>query len=440
MNLRLPISVLLVVAADHGVSPKILSVHSLPEALGTRHGVETQPGADAAQPQIRVPEPVSETPSDRLRRAVLALRWPVAVYAATRVLYLLIALVDHLWHGTSLGAEVSNWDGAWYLATTVLGYPTEALHIQNTLGFFPLYPLAIWGVAHVLSSSYVVAGLLISMIGGLIATVLIQRLADRWWGEQAGRRAVLFFCLFPGSIVFSMLYSEGLLIPLALGCLLALERKRWVLAGCLAGVATAVGPTAIPIIPACAVAALVELRRHGWRDPKARRALLAPALAPAGLIAFAAFLWSWTGTPFASYIAQHHGWRERTTLAALAHTGSHLFHEILKFHNLRHPGINLNYLAGLLGAVFLLWALVLIVRVTPRISPAAIVFTLGIGFLTVTSSMVPPNPRMLITAFPALMVVAYRLRGKAFVRLLTVSAVLLVAMSMVTYVGTGLRP
>ena len=384
-----------------------------------------------------LPEPARRAAARRARGAALAAD---RLCAHSRVLYLLIALVDKFWHHTSLAAEASNWDGAWYLALTVLGYPTHALHIQNTLGFFPLYPLTIWLTAHVLSSSYVLAGLLIAMIGGAVATVLVQRLATVWWGEQAGRRAVVFFCLFPGSIVFSMLYSEGLLIPLVLGCLLALERRRWLLAGCLAGVATAVGPTALPIIPACAVAAVLELRRRGWHDPEARKALLAPALAPAGLIAFAAFLWIWTGTPFASYIAQHHGWSERTTLAAMAHVASHLYHEIARFHSFHHPGINLNYVSGVLGALFLLWAWILIVRIKPRISPAAIVWTLGISFLILTSSMVPPNPRMLITAFPALMVVAYRLRGKAFNRLIAVSTVLLVAMSIVTYVGVSLRP
>ena len=49
----------------------------------------------------------------------------------------------------------------------------------------------------------------------------------------------MIFCLFPGSIVFSMVYAEGLLIPLAAGCILALQRRRWVMAGALAGLATA---------------------------------------------------------------------------------------------------------------------------------------------------------------------------------------------------------
>jgi hypothetical protein len=417
-----------------------LVVHSLPEALGTRPGVETQPGADAGQPPTERRPTVSDSRALPPGAALAALRWPLTVYAASRVLYLLIALADAVWHQTPLAAEASNWDGAWYIAVTVLGYPGHALHIQSTLGFFPLYPITIWFVGHALSSSYAFAGLVISIVGGAVATVLIQRLATLWWGEQAGRRAVLFFCLFPGSIVFSMVYSEGLLIPLVLGCLIALERKRWLMAGCLAGVASAVGPTALPIIPACAVAAGLELRRRGWHDREARKALLAPALAPAGLAAFALFLWFWTGTPFASYIAQHHGWSERTTLAAVPHIASHLGHEIAKFHSLHHPGINLNYVSGVLGTVFLLWSWGLIVRVKPRISAAAITWTLFLSFEILTSSMVPPNPRMLITAFPALMVVAYHLRGKAFNRLIGISTVLLVAMSLVTYVGTSLRP
>ncbi|HUO70232.1 MAG TPA: hypothetical protein VMU39_05610 [Solirubrobacteraceae bacterium] len=415
-------------------------MHLLPDAPGTRSGMQTQPGADAGQPTIDRRSTASAGLVGRLGAALAALRWPLTIYAATRVLYLLIALIDTVWHQTPLAAEASNWDGAWYIALTVLGYPGHALHIQSTLGFLPLYPLTIWVVGQVLSSSYAFAGLVISLVGGAVATVLIQRLATLWWGDQAGRRAVLFFCLFPGSIVFSMVYSEGLLLPLIAGCLIALERKRWLLAGCLAGVATAVGPTALPIIPACAVAAGLELRRAGWHDREARKALLAPALAPAGLVAFALFLWFWTGTPFASYIAQHHGWSERTTLAAIPHIASHLGHEIARFHTFRHPGINLNYVSGVIGTVFLLWAWSLIVRVKPRISAAAITWTLFLTFEIFTSSMVPPNPRMLITAFPALMVVAYHLRGKAFNRLLGVSTVLLVAMSLVTYVGTALRP
>jgi Gpi18-like mannosyltransferase len=249
---------------------------------------------------------------------------------------------------------------------------------------------------------------------------------------------VLLFCFFPGSVVFSMVYSEGVLIPLVAGCLLALERRRWLLAGILAAFATAVGPTAVAIIPACGVAALLELHRRGWRDLRALRALIAPVLAPLGIIAFGAFLWVWTGDPFASYYAQHHEWSEKfnplaiVTLIIRLVTESHFSGLFLH--------INLNFVSGLLGAVFLLIATALLVKTRPRISAAAFVWTFAVGFLAVTSENVPPNPRMLITAFPAVLVVAYRLKGKAFYWLMAGSVVLLLAMSSITYVGTALRP
>jgi|SRR5450755_414254 hypothetical protein len=371
----------------------------------------------------------------RLVAAMRRLRWAFAVYAASRLVYLVLALVDTRIHTWSLGRELSNWDGLWYLSVAAHGYGTHVSHIQSNLGFFPLYPLAMWLVAHLLSSSLLLAGVLVSTIGGFAATVLIQRLSAGWWGEGAGKRVVLFFCLFPGSIVFSMVYAEGMLIALVAGCLLALDRRRWVLAGLLAGLATGVGPQAFAIIPACALAAALEIRRRGWRDPQARRALAAPVLAPLGAVAFGAFLWARTGSPFAGFTAQRYGWDERTDPLALLHQETQLAHQITHSQH-----INLNDVAGLLGAVFLLIALVQLITTRPRVSPAAFAWVLGMGFLTVTSENVPPNPRMLIAAFPALAVVAYRLRGRAFHWLIAGSTVLLVAMSLMSFVGIELRP
>jgi Mannosyltransferase (PIG-V) len=378
--------------------------------------------------------------SPRLTGWWQSLRLPLVVYGVTRLLYLGIALFDTAIHKWSLGAELANWDGVWYVALTNQGYPTHASHAQTTLGFLPLYAIVTWLVSHMLFCSVILAGVVVSIVGGFIATVVIQRLSAAWWGEAAGRRAVLFFCLFPGSIVFSMVYSEGLMLPLAAGCLLALEQRRWWLAGLLAAFATATAPVALAVVPACAVAAGREIYRRGWHDREARRALIAPLLAPAGLLAFGFYLWIWTGTPFASYQAQRYGWGEKSTPFALLNQSKHLVHETWKFHGLHHPGINLNYAAGVFGAIFLLVGLGWMIRSAPRVSPAAIAWTLGTAVLTLTSANTPPNPRMLLCAFPAIMVFAYKLRGQAYARLIAGSTVLLVAMSTVTFVGTALRP
>jgi hypothetical protein len=416
-------------------------------------GTADAPTSSSLPELLRARRP-SAGDAERLRRIWLAIRMPLAVYAATRLLYMAIALIDMAWHGWSLSAELSNWDGVWYALLAQHGYPsthqiaTDQLsrfalyesHDQTTLGFMPLFPMVIWVAKHIFDDSIVAAGTIISTIGGFVAVLLVQRLAKAWWGEPASRRAVLFFCVFPGSIVFSMAYSEGLSIALVAGCLLALQNRRWVTAGICAALATAVAPVSLAIIPACAAASAVEFRRRGWRDREARRSLWAPLLSPLGVLLFGLYLWIHSGTPLASYNAQRHGWGEKSTPWAIINQAKHVIHEVLHVHSLHHPGIDLNRVVGVLGAIFLLWAFWLMYRTRPRMSPAAIVLTVWTGVLTLTSVNTPPNPRMLICGFPALMVVAYRCKGKAFVRLIVISTVLLVAMSFATYVGVALRP
>lgn len=371
------------------------------------------------------------------------IRFAVAVYFGTRLLLLAVALLDRELRHQRLITELANWDGMWFRQLAHKGYPTHVSHGQTTLGFFPLFPMTMWAVAHTVTSfdiaGITIAGVIISGIGGLIATLLVQQLTTGWWGVESGRRATLLFCLFPGSVVFSMVYSEALFLPLAFGCILALERRRWVLAGVLAGIATAVQPAAVALVVVCAVSAIVHLRRHGWRERAARRSLLAPVLSLTGVAAFAGFLWAWTGTPLANYESQHYGWGEKTDLLALLHQAETLVGQI-SFTHFNHPTINLNLPVGLLGAVVLIAGIGLLLRRRGEVSLEAMVWTLAIGSLAVTSEYVPPNPRMLITAFPAVLVFAHRYRGRAGTWLMVGNGILLVGLSSLTFVLNTLRP
>jgi hypothetical protein len=366
---------------------------------------------------------------------------------ATRLVLLVTALVDGRLRHVPFINTMTNWDGFWYRTIAGSGYPQHIYHFQTDLGFFPIYPLVTrvfsypfhWTTQYGTPGALTVAGVLISTVGGFLSVVMIQRLATEWWDAEAGRRAVLLFCLFPGSIVFTMVYAEGIAIPLAIGCIYALSRRRWVLAGVLAALATATEPEALILCVVCAISAVLEWRRQGWRLRRALRAFWAPILSPLGAALFAVFLWAWTGTPFASLTVQHKYWHESTTPLALVHDATTLASEV-KWHHLSQSRINLNYVVGLVGAVLLAVMLVLLYRQRKRVSVEAIAWTLGISFLMVTSSNVPPNPRLLITAFPLLMVVAYYVKGNWFRVLLGVNAILLVGLSALTFVGLTLRP
>jgi Mannosyltransferase (PIG-V) len=400
-----------------------------------------------AAPTLEAPRTLARRGRDRAAAAIYSARFAIGVYLATRGLLLVVALVNGTLRHHAFTHELSQWDGLWYRMLADHGYPTYVSHVQTTLGFFPVYPGIVWAVSHVFVVpiahweilSTTIAGVIVAGIGGLVATVLVQRLATGWWGEHAGRKAVLIFCLFPGSVVFSMVYAEGVLLPLVAGCILALQKRRWVLAGALAAVATATEPEALVLVVVCAVSALLELRRRGFGDRSARRSLIAPALSLVGAGAFAGFLWAWTGSPFASFIAQRDGWSEKTDPLALVHLAQITASQI-SFRHFNHPTIDLNLVVGLVGAVVLIVLLVLVLRNWREMSIEAIVWTLGISWLAMTSEYTPPNPRLLITAFPAVMVLARYVHGKWWTALLWFNGVALVGLSALTFVGTTLRP
>jgi len=390
-------------------------------------------------------------------------RYTIYLYLASRVLFLLIGaielLVVHiasphaaLGSGTgqlldhaSLGSEMSNWDGYWYLKMAAEWFPHSLpMHAgqYSTLGFMPLYPALIWLVSHVTFIGNLGAGIAISMIAGGIATVLIGGLAEQWWGEQAARRAILFWCLFPGTIVFSMVYSEGLTLSLMAGCLILLQRKRWFWAGVCAAFATAIAPTALAAVPVCAVAALQEIRARGWDDRAARRALIAPIMAPLGAVGFAIFLWFWTGTPLADYTAQHVAWSESTTPLAIPRVFGSLIHQMYISGVGGHGpgGIDLNGVAALLGTAFLFWGFKLLWEHRERVPLTAWVWTVCVSVLALTSAKTPPNPRLLVLAFPVVIVVGAVLSERGYLRAMKYNVAATLVMSPLTFVGMWLRP
>ncbi len=376
---------------------------------------------DSASP---APEgtPGSSHSSGAIAHRLQALWRPAGIFIGSRVATLLAAAVAADLHPTfGLGGVLTrSWDSAWYLALAQHGYPAAVpedagLALQSTLGFFPLYPLAVRAV-HALGLSYPAAGLTVSAAAGLAAAILLWLMVRRLSGPAVADRAVALFCFFPGALVLSLPYSEGLMLALSIGCLSALLRQRWILAGVLAGFATATRPNAAALVVACAwAAAMAVWRRRAWR------ALAAPALAPVGLIAFFAYLSRHTGEVAAYLRTQREGWDQTLEPASVFETMSDFLHR---------PFADTNVTLMVFGTLFAVVMLVLLVRSAPP--GVVIVYTvavIGMAFLTPTMGA---RPRFLLTAFPLVIVLADRLKPPAFSVVLATSAMLLGAFTVLT--------
>jgi len=102
--------------------------------------------------------------------------------------------------------------------------------------------------------------------------------------------------------------------------------------------------------------------------------------------------------------------------------------------------VNLGPFAALIGAVVLAIGFALLFKSPRTVSLEVIAWTVTIGLLAVVSENVAPSPRILLTAFPAVLVFAYYCQHRRYTWLLSATSMLLVLTSALTYGGRSLTP
>jgi hypothetical protein len=213
--------------------------------------------------------------------------------------------------GRSLGAlltfPVIRWDGDWYLAIAGHGYALSAVASSPPprTNFFPLYPLLVGALGRI-GIPLVIAAAAVSIACLVVALFVLVRLVDLelrdghpWAHPYAARLTVLALAISPVAFLFSAAYAESLYLALSVGVFLCARHGRWALTGVLAGLASATrGPGVLLIVPAL-ILYLYGPRadrapdRDGagwWPRYRVRRDLAWLGLAPAGLLAYAAYL------------------------------------------------------------------------------------------------------------------------------------------------------
>jgi hypothetical protein len=258
----------------------------------------SRPGSAYIDPAAQPVPPLSEAASE----AGTSPRFPlpvtgIATFAAIRLLalgvsaFLLPRGKFHTLH-YSLWHLIASWDGARYLNIAAHGYsyvPGDLRH-DVVFAWFPGYPAAIDGIAWIPGVGTDRAALTVTLAAGLAAAWGLARLGLALTGDR--RISLLMVALWavaPGSIVWTMLYSEALFCALAVWSLVALVERRWLTAASLTILAGTVRSTAIALIAAVAVAALPRvIRAVQAREPMGAwwRPLTAAVAAPLGLVGY----------------------------------------------------------------------------------------------------------------------------------------------------------
>ncbi|RCG30148.1 hypothetical protein DQ384_18260 [Sphaerisporangium album] len=157
-----------------------------------------------------------------------------------------------------------HWDAKLLVDIAKHGYDGDpaADPDQGLPAFFPGMPLAL-RLVHVIVPDWSLAGLLISLVAGMIAMVALARLADFEGPEGAGRRAVLALVLCPTAVFLFAGYTESLFLAFAIPAWLHARRQNWVAAGLLAAGASCVRITGLFLALALIVEFVMRRGRTG---------------------------------------------------------------------------------------------------------------------------------------------------------------------------------
>lgn len=203
---------------------------------------------------------------------------------------------------------LTRWDSGWYVNLAEAGYwdPPTRVGQETNHAFFPLYPGLMRLVVRATGLETSRAGNLISACAFLAALALFAEWTRRRYGEERVLPAVLVLLLFPTSFFFAAVYTEALVLALALAAVLSFERGRpaaGAAAGVLAGLTRITGLVLAPYLALVSWRASREAGLPAGRA--AARATLAGASPLAGFGLFCLYFWRRFGDPLLFVKAQH---------------------------------------------------------------------------------------------------------------------------------------
>jgi hypothetical protein len=374
-------------------------------------------------------ETPSVQPQSRLGGAKWVLR-PVVIYLASRLITLLTMLVGGAFAHRTVSSQINVWDSKWFIRAAGLGYPSRLPMIHghvaaSPIAFFPAFPLTFKWLSELTGMSLLISGAIVSGVTGLTAMIAVWMLVRDYAGSRAADRSTLLLALFPASFVFSLVYAEGMIITLVAVSLLALLHRRWFVAGVAAALATATAPIALALVVSCAWVALRAIMKdRTWS------ALAAPLLAPVGFIAYQVWLWRHTGDIWAWRQTELGGWHSYLSVAYPVHVVTSFF--ATPFGTT--ASIRIVFVSIVVTVVFA------VVALRGRLPIPLLLYGLSVAVVAILTRPIGPRPRFLMVAFPLIVAVATRLRGKPYIAVVSLSTVLLIGLTAYSVLSNSVFP
>lgn len=315
------------------------------------------------------------------------------------------AIYGHLFQSPL--ATSPAWDGQHFIAIAAHGYP-DIIRNYSHLAYFPGLPLLIH-FAHYFTSSWDLAAFVVSVIAGGVFICCSAEILYRRYGPHTAMRGAILLSLAPGAFLYGLAYSDVVALALTSAMFLALTSIsywRFHFAAAFGFLATLTSP--FFVLPLCLVM-LVE----SWRQTRrASTSLLSTFVTGLGAIEYLAYAGGITGRWDAWWIAEK-AWGQ----------GIHFSAPI----NWLHPSNPASYIPATECVTFAIVVLGYLAMSRARVPLVWYLYSAPMIFLGMFDGGNWLNPRILLDAFPLLLAIAVKVRGKWFVPVCLLSAFLMQA-------------
>ena len=371
---------------------------------------------------------------DRERRKSTGVAFVLAVYAASRLFYLISgSLLAYLVPTSSFQRATldvpsgsmniwSHWDGEHYVRLAMGGY----LHPPDNVSpaFFPLYPLLLRSFAELFGGPITKEALsvwapLLSLLFLPFALYFIYRIALDAFDERVAKGTVLILAFFPTTFFLNAAYTESMFLALSAGSLWAMRVRKDLLVACvLAGFAAATRNVGVFLVAPLIYEWIKDIERFRWRG-------IYFLLAPGGLFAYMGYLWVRFGDPLLFYSAQESWGRQatgpldtasRAWVSAVEGAGGLLDPDLWAHPSLRNVANQLAGASNFFNLAFFVFALVVLLaglRYLPlSLSVYGLLLVAPATLFGTPGSPLMGTPRYVLVAFPVFIVLALLFRTR----------------------------
>lgn len=313
-------------------------------------------------------------------------------------------------HNSPLLSVWGHWDSNWYLKIAHSGYLGAD---RFGLVFFPLFPLMARIVGTIIGGDLYIGGLIVNNVAAVVTLWYLYKFCAERWGRNLAVRAAKYFVIFPTSFYISGFLTESLFVMLSVMIFYYAYRRRWIIAGPLAGLLSISRPVGILIIVPLVLLYLLE---H-WQVSRRQRIreLLNLSWIPLAFGAFIVMQWRLSGEWFVLAKFEELGWH-RHFMSPFSTLGLGLVNFTNRFLLAAGltPYLVLAFVRQKLGGPLLTWGILAML-------PALLTGLVGL-------------PRYMVSVFPMYIAIALLTRSRRVDELLTTTFALCQGVLMVIWV------